>query len=105
MKWKSVGESLYGKFGFDAVVIGLVIFVITFFVAATFGWLMPDIVNNLIVFGFIITIVGIILAIVGIIKDDLREKAIRALIAGICFLIFGSVLIVLIDLYFSILQG
>jgi hypothetical protein len=100
-----VGENLYGKFGFDAVKVGLIIFVITFLVGVTFGWLMPDIINNLIVFGFIITIVGIVLAIVGIIKDDLREKAIRALIAGICFLILGSALIVLFDLYFSMLQG
>lgn len=100
-----MGENLYGKFGFDAVKVGLIIFVITFLVGVMFGWLMPDIINNLIVFGFIITIVGIVLAIVGIIKDDLREKAIRALIAGICFLILGSALIVLFDLYFSMLQG
>jgi hypothetical protein len=100
-----VGESLYGKFGFDAVIIGLITFVITFFVAMTFGWLMPEIINNLIVFGFIITIVGIVLGIVGIIKDDLKEKAIRTLIAGICFLILGSVLIVLFDMYISALLG
>ena len=62
-------------------------------------------INNLIVFGFIITIVGIVLAIVGIIKDDLKEKAIRALIAGICFLFLGSVLIVLFDMYISALLG
>ena len=100
-----MGESLYGKFGFDAVIIGFITFVITFFVAMTFGWLMPEIINNLIVFGFIITIVGIVLGIAGIIKDDLKEKAIRALIAGICFLILGSVLIVLFDMYISALLG
>ena len=100
-----MGESLYGKFGFDAVIIGLIIFVITFFVAMTFGWLMPDIINNLIVLGFIINIVGIVLGIVGIIKDDLREKAIRTLIAGICFLIVGIALIIVFNMYISALSG
>lgn len=100
-----MGESLYGKFGFDAVIIGFITFVITFFVAMTFGWLMPDIINNLIVLGFIILIVGIVLSIVGIIKDDLREKAIRALIAGICFLILGIALIIVFDMYISALLG
>jgi len=71
----------------------------------TFGWLMPDIINNLIVLGFIILIVGIVLSIVGIIKDDLREKAIRALIAGICFLIVGIALIIVFDMYISALLG
>lgn len=98
-----MGESLYGKFGTDAVIIGFIIFVITFFISMTFGWLMPDIINNLTVLGFIILIVGIVLAIVGIIKDDLREKAIRALIAGICFLIVGIALIIVFDLYLSAL--
>ncbi len=82
-----MGESLYGKFGFDAVIIGFLILIITLFVSMGFGWLIPDLFNNLKVLGFTILIIGIILAIVGIIKDDLREKAIRTLIAGICFMI------------------
>ncbi len=100
-----MGESLYGKFGFDAVIIGFIFFVITFSISMTFGWLMPDIINNLIAFGFIILIVGITLAIAGIIKDDLKEKAIRTLIAGICFLILGIALIVLFNTYIGALLG
>ncbi len=82
-----MGESLYGKFGFDAVIIGFMILIITLFVSMGFGWLIPDLFNNLKVLGFTILIIGIILAIVGIIKDDLKEKAIRTLIAGIFFII------------------
>ena len=100
-----MGESLYGKFAFDVVVIGFVLFIITFFISATFGWLMPEIINNLIVLGFVILIGGIILAIVGILKDDLREKAIRSLIAGIIFLILGIVLSVFFETYLSVLLG
>ncbi len=100
-----MGDSLYGKFAFDVVVIGFVIFIITFFISATFGWLMPEIINNLIVLGFVILIGGIILAIVGILKDDLREKAIRSLIAGIIFLILGIVLSVFFETYLSVLLG
>ena len=66
---------------------------------------MPEIINNLIILGFIILIGGIILAIVGIIKDDLREKAIRSLIAGIIFLILGIVLSVFFETYLSALLG
>jgi len=87
------------------VVIGFVLFIITFFISATFGWLMPEIINNLIFLGFIILIVGIILAIIGIIKDDLREKAIRSLIAGIIFLILGVVINVFFKTYLSALLG
>ena len=100
-----MGESLYGKFAFDVVVIGFILFIITFFISATFGWLMPEIINNLIVLGFVILIGGIILAIVGILKDDLREKAIRSLIAGIIFLILGIVLSVFFETYLSVLLG
>ncbi len=100
-----MGESFYGKFGFDIVIAGFIILFTAFFVSMTFGWLMPDIIKNLIVFGFIILIVGIILAIAGIIKDDLKEKAIRSLIAGICFLILGIALIVLFNTYISALLG
>ena len=100
-----MGESLYGKFGFDIVTAGFIILFTAFFVSMTFGWLMPDINKNLIVFGFIILIVGITLAIVGIIKDDLKEKAIRSLIAGICFLILGIALIVLFNTYIGVLLG
>ena len=66
---------------------------------------MPEIINNLIFLGFIILIGGIILAIVGIIKDDLREKAIRSLIAGIIFLILGVVINVFFKTYLSALLG
>ena len=100
-----MGESLYGKFAFDLVVIGFILYIITFFISATFGWLMPEIINNLIVLGFIILIGGIILAIVGIIKDDLREKAIRSLIAGIIFLILGIILSVFFETYLGALLG
>ena len=100
-----MGESLYGKFATDMVVIGFVLYVITFFISATFGWLIPELINNLIILGFIILIVGIILAIVGIIRDDLREKAIRALIAGIIFLILGIVLNIFFKTYLSALLG
>ncbi len=100
-----MGESLYGKFGFNAVIIGFILFVITFFISMTFGWLMNDIITNLIVLGFVIIIAGIILAIVGIIKDDSKEKAIRSLIAGICFLIVGIALTIVFDLYISALLG
>ena len=42
-----MGESLYGKFGFDAVIIGFLILIITLFVSMGFGWLIPDLFNNL----------------------------------------------------------
>ena len=101
-----MGESLYGKFGSDVVIIGFIFLIITFVVSIMFGWLMPEsIISLLFVLSFIVTILGIVLGIVGIIKDDLREKAIRALIAGICFLIVGIVLIILYNSYFSALFG
>ncbi len=100
-----MGESLYGKFGFNAVKIGFILFFITFFISMTFGWLLPDFINSLIVLGFIILIVGIILAIVSIIKDTLKEKAIRSLIAGFCFLFMGIALIVLFNIYIGALLG
>jgi len=101
-----VGESLYGKFGTDMVIIGLILSVITFFVSVTFGWLMPQsTISLLFALSILFTIGGITLAIVGIIRDDLREKAIRALIAGICFLILGIAFIVLYNTYFSALFG
>ena len=101
-----MGESLYGKFGTDMVIIGLILSVITFFVSVTFGWLMPQsTISLLFALSILFTIGGITLAIVGIIRDDLREKAIRALIAGICFLILGIAFIVLYNTYFSALFG
>ncbi len=90
-----MGESLYGKCGIATVSSGLIIFIIAFFVSSTFGWLMPEIVIMLLVFGFIIDIGGIVLGKIGIKKDDLRENAIRALIAGIIFLIVGILLIII----------
>jgi len=105
MKWTSVGESLYGKFGIDSVIIGLMLLVIAFFVSIMFGWLMPEISNWFYGFGFLFDILGIFLGIVGIIRDDLREKAIRAVIAGICFLILGIVFIVIFEIYIDTILG
>lgn len=99
-----MGESLYGKFGITTVTSGFIILIIVFFVSATFGWLMPGIVIILLALGLIINIGGIILGIVGIKKDDLRENAIRALIAGIIFLIVGILLIIL-NIYIRALIG
>ena len=100
-----MGESLYGKFGTNMVIIGLMILVIAFFVSIMFGWIMPEISNWLYGFGFLFDIMGIILGIVGIIRDDLREKAIRALIAGICFLILGIAFNVIFNIYISAILG
>jgi hypothetical protein len=106
MELKNMGESLYGKFGVDTVGIGFIILVMTFFVSIMFGWLMqPEIITMLFVLGFIINILGIVLGIVGIIKDDLREKAIRALIAGICFLIVGIAFVVIFNIYINAILG
>ncbi len=111
-----MGERSFGKLGFDAVVIGFIIFVVTFFGSMRLGWpdisnnltvfgfVVPDIINNLTVLGFVILIVGIVLAIVGIITDDLREKAVNALIAGICFLIVVIGLIIIYDIIGEILS-
>ncbi|MBY8992698.1 MAG: hypothetical protein KGD58_18280 [Candidatus Lokiarchaeota archaeon] len=101
-----MGESLYGKFGTDMVIVGFILLVITFFVSIMFGFLLPESTINLFfVLSFLVLIVGIVLGIVGIIKDDLREKAIRALIAGICFLLVGIALIILYNIYISALFG
>ena len=101
-----MGESLYGKFGVSMVGTGFMILVIVFFVSIMFGWLMPEgTINMLFGLSFLILFVGIVLGIVGIIKDDLREKAIRALIAGIIFLIVGIVLIILYNTYLTALFG
>ena len=99
-----MGESLYGKFGIATVTSGFIILIIAFFVSMTLGWLMPVIVIILLALGLIINIGGIILGIVGIKKDDLRENAIRALIAGIIFLIVGILLIIL-NIYIRALIG
>lgn len=100
-----MGESLYGKFAFYIDKAGFIILIPAFFVSMTFGWLMPDIIVNILVLGLIITIVGIVLGIVGIIKDDLKEKAIRALIAGICFLIVGILIIVVFHIFANAING
>ena len=101
-----MGESLYGKFGTDMVIVGFILLVITFFVSIMFGFLLPESTINLFfVLSFLVLIVGIVLGIFGIIKDDLREKAIRALIAGICFLLVGIALIILYNTYLSALFG
>ena len=101
-----MGESLYGKFGTDMVIVGFILLVITFLVSIMFGFLLPESTINLFfVLSFLVLIVGIVLGIVGIIKDDLREKAIRALIAGICFLLVGIALIILYNIYISALFG
>ena len=99
-----MGESLYGKFGIAVVTSGLIILIIAFFVSMTLGWLMPEIVIMLLALGLIINIGGIVLGIVGIKKDDLRENAIRAFIAGIIFLIVGILLIIL-NIYIRVLLG
>ena len=101
-----MGESLYGKFGVSMVGAGFMTLVIVFFVSILFGWLMPEnTVNMLYGLSFLILFIGIVLGIVGTIKDDLREKAIRALIAGIIFLIVGIVMIVLYNTYLNALFG
>ena len=101
-----MGESLYGKFGTDMVIVGFILLVITFFVSIMFGFLLPESTINLFfVLSFLVLIVGIVLGIVGIIKDDLREKAIRALIAGICFLILGIAFNVIFNLYIRAIFG
>ena len=100
-----MGESLYGKFGTNMVITGFMILVMAFFVSIMFGWIMPEISNSLYGFGFLFDVVGIILGIVGIIRDDLREKAIRALIAGICFLILGIAFNVIFNIYINAMLG
>ena len=95
-----MGESLYGKFGTDLVIIGFVFFIIYLFLGMI-GVLMPEIASMIFTFwilGFILIIGGIVLAIVGIIKDELREKAIRALIGGILFLIVGIAILVVFNM-------
>lgn len=101
-----MGESLYGKFAFTAVTSGITVLAITFFVTILFGWLMPENTDTML-YGlfFFIIIVGIVLGIVGIIRDDSREKAIRALVAGVIFLIIGIVLYVVYNTYLSALFG
>jgi hypothetical protein len=94
-----MGENLYGKFGTDVVKVGLIFLIITFVVSITLGLFIPhSIINVLFVLSFIILIVGIVLGIVGIMKDNFREKAIRALIAGISFLIVGIALLFFSDI-------
>ncbi len=101
-----MGESLYGKFGVNIVKADFIILVITIFVSIIFGFLLPEsTIIMLFVLSFLVIIVGIILGIVGIIKDDLREKAIRALIAGILFLIVGIAFIIPYNTYISALFG
>ena len=101
-----MGESLYGKFGVDIVKVGFVILVIIFFISVMFGWLLPQsTISMFFALSFLVTIVGIVLGIVGIITDDLREKAIRALIGGICLLIVGIILNIFYNIYVSALFG
>ena len=95
-----MGESLYGKFGFDMAIIGITFLIISFFVSMLFGWMMPqNIVMWLYVVPFIFLILGIVLGIVGIAKDDLREKAVRTVIGGIIFVIVGIIMVVAYNLY------
>ena len=101
-----MGESLYGKFGVSIVKAGFITLIISFTVIMMFGFFLPEsTISMLFALPLLVNIVGIVLGIVGIIKDDLREKAIRALIAGILFLIVVIVLFVFYDTYFSALFG
>ncbi len=93
-----MGESLWGKFGLMLAIIGLMFVVINFFMVVLSSFL-PDMANMLIITGFIASIGAIILGIVGIISDDLRENAIRAVIAGIIFFIV-HILILVVREYF-----
>lgn len=95
-----MGESLYGKFGSDVVIIGFILLIVAFFSSINLGWLMPTPVNIFYMGGFIIEIIGIVLGIIGIKRDDLREKAIRSVIAGIFFLIAGIGSIIFSNLLF-----
>ena len=101
-----MGESLYGKFGVSVVKAGIISLFIVVFVTLMAGFFLSE-SNITLLFGlvFLIIIVGIVLGIVGTIKDDLREKAIRALIAGIIFLIMGIVLYFLYITYLRPLFG
>ncbi|MBD3211362.1 MAG: hypothetical protein GF311_02050 [Candidatus Lokiarchaeota archaeon] len=87
-----MGEDLYGKFGLVAAKIGVMLLAITIFSAFTFGLFIPEIITMFLVFLYIVNILAIILGIVGILRDTLRENAVRALVAGIIFLI-ASILI------------
>lgn len=98
-----MGEDLYGKFGLDAAIIGLILLAVTMFIAFTFRLFIPDVVTLLLVFLFISNILAIILGIVGIMRDNLRENAVRALVAGIIFLIASISLVVAINWYKSLL--
>ncbi|MBD3212114.1 MAG: hypothetical protein GF311_05835 [Candidatus Lokiarchaeota archaeon] len=99
-----MGENLYGKFGFDVAIISLFLLVITMFIAFTFGVFIPDIVIMLLAFLFITDIIAIVLGILGIIRDDLKEKAIRTLIAAVVFLI-GAICIVIVYNWFRTQLG
>jgi hypothetical protein len=95
-----VGESLYGKFAKDMVLVGFIFSVIVLVASLIGGWMIPQgIIFLLYLLSFMITTLGIVLGIVGIIKDDLRENAIRALIAGIILLIVGIVFMYISDFY------
>lgn len=101
-----MSDNLYGKIGFYLVRIGFPFLVASFFVSIMFGWLMPEgIFIGYYGLSIVFIILGIILAIVGIVKDDSREKAITALIGGICFLIVGISMIVLYNIYLNALFG
>ena len=101
-----MGESLYGKFGVSIVKAGVITLAIMFFVSIMSGFFLPEsTVNLFFILPFLVLTVGIVLGIVGIVKDDLRENAIRALIAGILFLIVGIALFILYDMYISALLG
>ena len=101
-----MGESLYGKFGVSIVKAGFIILIMTIIVTLMFGFILPGTnINMFFLLSFLVLIVGIVLGIVGIIRDDLREKAIRSLIAGILFLIVGIAFVIFYNTFFSPLFG
>jgi hypothetical protein len=92
-----MGEDLYGKFGLSAALIGVILIAVTMFATFSFGLLIPNIMLILFMFLFLSNMLAIILGIVGIIQDNLRENAVRALVGGILFLIAGVGLVVVFN--------
>ena len=99
-------EISFGKLGFGLVILGLTILIITFFISSMFGWLMPEsTIKGFFVLLFIPLAFGTIFGFMGILRDDSREKALRAFFGGILFLIVGGLMVVLYNLYIRALLG
>jgi len=98
-----MGENLYGKFGFDVALIGFILFIVNFFISFTIGLFFRQIFTLIFIFVIFFNLIAIILGILGILRDDLKEKAIRALIAGVLFLVMGIVLYIGANWYYDII--